>query len=363
MWSWEGAIDNNLQMKIPHFWFKIRVTKPWLVNDWTTGFTLFIHMQDIEGEVPLCEIESGVDHPMVPGIATFSSERVQEYGKNLRFDPIPMEMLYTPAYKPQVLVKVNGLDAVCPEFNCDFTYFEADDVPSVVGAEFNSEDNSLTITAIDANDFEISSCLENEKEELKIEFAGVPCKGASPILKTAFADGNSIECTLDGKPVAGSHKVHVKSVCGEFDNTNSPDIDIPLAISADIPTRGLSKYGGDRITINGSGFSTKSGENVVNIIDGPKCNIQSQTSTKIVCITDPFGANRRQLAAASNYELTVETGGVTSVTDVALSETENAFATDISPKSMSPVLDTELTVSISDDYDGSIEACRFKSEL
>jgi hypothetical protein len=132
--TWEGSIDNTLQFRVPHFWFNIRVTKPRYVNDWTTGFTLFIHMYDIEAPVPLCEIESGEDHPMLEGVATFSSEKIQEYGKNLRFDPIPMEMLYTPAYKPQVLVKVNGLDAVCPDLNCDFTYFEADDVPSVVGA-------------------------------------------------------------------------------------------------------------------------------------------------------------------------------------------------------------------------------------
>ena len=33
-------------------------------------------------------------------------------------------MLYTDAKSPQVLVKVNGIDGVCPNFNCDYLYVE-----------------------------------------------------------------------------------------------------------------------------------------------------------------------------------------------------------------------------------------------
>jgi hypothetical protein len=41
------------------------------------------------------------------------------------FEPIPMEMLYTPAKNPQVIVKVNGIPAVCPAQNCDYSYVAA----------------------------------------------------------------------------------------------------------------------------------------------------------------------------------------------------------------------------------------------
>jgi hypothetical protein len=34
-------------------------------------------------------------------------------------------MLYTPANKPQVLVTVDGIVAVCPEQKCDYTYIAA----------------------------------------------------------------------------------------------------------------------------------------------------------------------------------------------------------------------------------------------
>ena len=40
------------------------------------------------------------------------------------FEPIPLEFIHADAQKPQVLVTVNGIDGVCPEFNCDYVYFE-----------------------------------------------------------------------------------------------------------------------------------------------------------------------------------------------------------------------------------------------
>ena len=55
----------------------------------------------------------------------YKSEVLQEYGKNLMFEPVPMEMLYNDAEKPQVLVTINGIDGVCPDFNCDFVYVDA----------------------------------------------------------------------------------------------------------------------------------------------------------------------------------------------------------------------------------------------
>ena len=34
-------------------------------------------------------------------------------------------MLYTDAQQPQVMIKVNGIAGVCPEFNCDYVYVDA----------------------------------------------------------------------------------------------------------------------------------------------------------------------------------------------------------------------------------------------
>jgi hypothetical protein len=64
----------------------------------------------------------------------------------LVFEPIPMEMLYTPAYKPQVLVKVNGLAAVCPARNCGYSYVEATS-GTITNVQLNG--NKVTINAQD----------------------------------------------------------------------------------------------------------------------------------------------------------------------------------------------------------------------
>ena len=42
------------------------------------------------------------------------------------FEPIPLEFLYSDAQQPQVLVTVNGIDSVCPDFNCDYIYIDTD---------------------------------------------------------------------------------------------------------------------------------------------------------------------------------------------------------------------------------------------
>jgi len=41
------------------------------------------------------------------------------------FEPIPMEMLYTSATRPQILVEVDGVSAACANLNCDYLYIDS----------------------------------------------------------------------------------------------------------------------------------------------------------------------------------------------------------------------------------------------
>ena len=52
---------------------------------------------DMHGDVPQCEIRDSVDNPMVGADIEFHSSTLREYGKNLLFEPIPLEMIYTDA--------------------------------------------------------------------------------------------------------------------------------------------------------------------------------------------------------------------------------------------------------------------------
>ena len=117
-------IDFYVQLEIPHLQFKtyIRDTGKYTYRD--NGISLQMVFTDYHGDVPQCEIRSGTTTPLEATNVSFDSSTIREYGDNLMFEPIPLEFLYADAQKPQVLVTVNGIDGVCPEFNCDYAYFE-----------------------------------------------------------------------------------------------------------------------------------------------------------------------------------------------------------------------------------------------
>jgi hypothetical protein len=116
------GVDRIIQNSIPFLAFKTWVRDlrafPWREN----GLRMAIYFQDYEGDVPQCTISSGKEDPIEADNPVFISETIRNYGTNLFFDPVPLEMLYTPATSPQVLVTVNDLPAMCPAFNCDYAY-------------------------------------------------------------------------------------------------------------------------------------------------------------------------------------------------------------------------------------------------
>jgi hypothetical protein len=77
-----------------------------------------------------CSFESD-PHKPIQGEATinFVAETVRHYGTGLMFEPVGLEFLYTDSLKPQVMVKVDGLEGICNNVNCDYAYVNA---PSVI---------------------------------------------------------------------------------------------------------------------------------------------------------------------------------------------------------------------------------------
>ena len=113
-----------MQLFIPHLQFKMHVRNLYDYQYRENGVTFAVIFDGYHGDVPECTISSGVNNPMTGNEVVFSTETIREYGQNLMFEPIPLSMLYTDSQKPQVTVKVNGLDGVCPEFNCDYVYVD-----------------------------------------------------------------------------------------------------------------------------------------------------------------------------------------------------------------------------------------------
>lgn len=60
-------------------------------------------------------IKSGKNKPIAGGgTITYVNTTPRSAGNNLMFEPVPLEMLYHDAAKPQVLITVNKIEGVCP---------------------------------------------------------------------------------------------------------------------------------------------------------------------------------------------------------------------------------------------------------
>lgn len=187
-------IDFYMQLEIPHLQFKtyVRDTGKYTYRD--NGISLQVVFTDIHGDVPQCEIRTGTNTPIeATGDVDFSSTTLREYGDNLMFEPIPLEFIHADAQKPQVLVTVNGIDGVCPEFNCDYAYFEP---TGVITGQSLTNGVDLVITGTNL-----------PTENVAVRFANSECNSIT-------ASETEISCSLTMMPAAGSWSVRVYDING-----------------------------------------------------------------------------------------------------------------------------------------------------
>ena len=153
-----------------------------------------IIMQDYHGVVPQCEIRSSESNPISGNNVVFNWSKLREYGQNLMFEPIPLEFLYSDAQQPQVMVTVNGIDGVCPEFNCDYIYIDTD---KLIQSQTLTNGVDLTITGVGL-----------PTEDIRVRFANAECTG------DIVASETEITCTLNFLPAAGSWDVKLTDYRG-----------------------------------------------------------------------------------------------------------------------------------------------------
>lgn len=181
-------MDFYIQLQVPHLQFKIQARDQYVEYYRENGFQFSIEFQDYHGDVPQCEIMAGITDPLTGNSPTLSSTTERVYGQNLMFEPIPMEMLYADAMNPQVTVKVNGLDGVCPKFNCDYNYF----APTA----------QITSQALNGGSWVLVY-------GTNLPVGPVTVKFATSVCLNAVSDGSMIECQLDYEPAAGFWNVEV----------------------------------------------------------------------------------------------------------------------------------------------------------
>ena len=88
---------------------------------WQNRRRFNVLFQGVEHDVPQCYLDdasSGItgQNPY------FTSETQVNYADHLLWEAIPLDWLYTEATKPQVLVTIDGLPALCANLNCDYMY-------------------------------------------------------------------------------------------------------------------------------------------------------------------------------------------------------------------------------------------------
>jgi len=164
-------------------------------NYWNNYRKFYIEFKDLLSEMDQCTIQSAtdsVDNYLTGLNVVFSSSTISDFGSNLFFEPIPMEMLFTPVTKPQILVTIDDLEAVCANVDCNYEYV----VASSEITAFTVTDLDVTITGTDL-----------PESDLTVEFGGATCG-------TVSGDASGKTCTLEHLPYGGDHLIELTDASG-----------------------------------------------------------------------------------------------------------------------------------------------------
>ena len=115
-------------------------------------------------------------------------------------------MLKTFETKPQVLVDIGGMPAVCHNLTCDYQYTEANG--TINSHTFDLATKRVKITGVDLP--------SNIKHIDSVNFAESPCT-----IDKATVSGTNIDCVLDRSPVCGDHKPILTTKWGIIPNEAS----------------------------------------------------------------------------------------------------------------------------------------------
>lgn len=184
-----------------------------------------------------CTIEKGSLKPLAGNTPVLTQETLRNYSVNRFYEPIPLEFLTAVAQNPQVLVTVNGIEAICPKMNCDYTYSDPKALvktQKLTGNVLEVTGENLPVTADTEVSISGTACTINEKTALKVK------------------------CTLAIKPVAGDWHVEVRDSEGRAKtDANLAKISVPLTVSAVSPNKDINFNGGTILTLTGTGFPTE----------------------------------------------------------------------------------------------------------
>ena len=126
IWQDTNLMSLQLSWDIPHLMLKTHIYATSKYRYRENGMEFVIVFQDLHENPKQCEIRSSPTKLLKGGKKiTYNNTMPRQYGQNIMFEPVPLEMLFHDADKPQVMVKVKGLEGICSGFNCDYVYTAA----------------------------------------------------------------------------------------------------------------------------------------------------------------------------------------------------------------------------------------------
>ena len=322
---WAPSIEHALQQDMPFLSSKILVEDMGVKDQWywENARRFAIKFEGMDVDMPQCFLTTGISTPLTGANPRFEAMTLAEFGENLMFEPIPMEMLYTAATRPQVLVNVNGIPAACANNNCDYLY--VDTTALITGQSLSGD--TLTITGTNL-----------PTDLMDVRLGDVGC---GPTTGTA----TSITCTLTTGAAGGIYAgVEVLSADGlvPVDAAVGP-ITVGLVGLNIFPNTLLNQAGGDTITISGSGLPQKTEQMDVTFADNTKCTVKSTSATEATCVTDGF--DPATIDTLNPYAVTINVNTMMDTANTVTLSTEVERVVSIAPFSVSPVLKQNLVIT------------------
>jgi hypothetical protein len=284
-------IGKAIMESIPFLVDKVEVHSDYRYGYPENGLSFLLEFTGLNYNVPLCSIVAGSGlYPLTGSQLVDNNTLIQTYGNSVFFEPITLDFLTSDAQSPQVLVKVDGISALCAHVNCDYTY-----VPSV-GAVTDQSLSGTTLTITGTN--------LPTTEELFITLGPVRC------IVTSNTD-TSISCDLETNAVSGSWIVTVTSTNGLIPNEITTELLVPVAATSVSPNTSINYLGGDVLTILGDNFGTDASVVTITFDDATKCVLLTVSMDTITCMPDRFTASYQ-----SSTQVTI---AVNTVSDSSLS--------------------------------------------
>jgi hypothetical protein len=319
---WPGNIRDRIVHACPQYRDKIEAWSGPGYSYNEDGRDLILRFVGINYDVPQLQIIE--DYTSLTGVnIQFNSSTWIEYNPSrIFYEPVPFEFLHTAEDKPQVIVSVEGVEAVCASLNCGYSYVP----PTAEITAFSYSGTTLTITGTS-----LPSSIKS------VKFSNIDC---TSVVVTA---GTSLTCEVSA--VAGSWSPVITDEFGIIPVASGvPDVAINIVVSSVTPSTALNPYGGTILTIAGSYFPQSLTEgNAISLTfnGGSKCEVISISSTQVRCLTEKFST-----LASTTRTLTVNVNSKIDSSKTVTITTAPTKVTLLTPSSVSPVLKNLLTINI-----------------